>query len=61
MVRTYLKETTFRNPDDAPSLSSVQAESKSSFYSDVLRCNANEFEDLNLSTVKPSRVSVDLS
>lgn len=61
-LRTYLEETFFTNPrDDPPSLSSVQAESKSSFYSDVVRCNADEFKGLNLSTVRSSRASVDLS
>lgn len=57
----HLKET-FRNPfvqDDTPSLSSVQAESKSMFYSDVL--GHNEFKGLNLVMVRSSGVSVDLS
>lgn len=45
--------------DDTPSLSSVQAESKSMFYSDVL--GHNEFKGLNLVMVRSSGVSVDLS
>lgn len=47
--------------DDTPSLSSVQAESKSMFYSDVLGHNVNEFKGLNLVMVRSSGVSVDLS
>jgi len=64
MVRAYLKETTFKNPftqNAAPSLCNVQAECKSSFYSDVLRHNDNESKGLNLSAVRSSRASVDLS